>query len=42
MKMMDEMVLVTYLKLLSDLVAIVRSNARLELAKKNSEKSTKQ
>ena len=39
MKMMDEMVLVTYLRkqlqeMMSDLVAIVRSNARLELAKK--------
>ena len=39
MKMMDEMVMVTYLRkqlqeLMSDLVAIVRSNTRLELAKK--------
>ena len=39
MKMMDEMVMVTYLRkqlqeLMSDLVAIVRSNRRLELAKK--------
>ncbi|MDO5616337.1 MAG: L-aspartate oxidase, partial [Cruoricaptor ignavus] len=39
MKMMDEMVIVTYLRkqlqeLMSDLVAIVRSNSRLKLAKK--------
>lgn len=39
MKMMDEMVMVSYLRrqlqeLMSDLVAIVRSNARLDLAKK--------
>ncbi len=39
MKIMDEMVMVTYLRrqlqeMMSDLVAIVRSNARLELAKK--------
>lgn len=39
MKMMDEMVMVSYLRrqlqeMMSDLVAIVRSNARLELAQK--------
>ena len=39
MKMMDEMVMVSYLRrqlqeMMSDLVAIVRSNSRLELAKK--------
>lgn len=39
MKMMDEMVMITYLRrqlqeLMSDLVAIVRSNERLQLAKK--------
>ena len=39
MKMMDEMVMISYLRrqlqeLMSDLVAIVRSNSRLELAKK--------
>jgi L-aspartate oxidase len=39
MKIMDEMVLVSYLRkqlqeMMSDLVGIVRSNARLELAKK--------
>ncbi len=39
MKMMDEMVLITYLRkqlqeMMSDLVSIVRSNERLELAKK--------
>jgi L-aspartate oxidase len=39
MKMMDEMVMVSYLRrqlqeMMSDLVAIVRSNERLELAKK--------
>lgn len=39
MKMMDEMVMITYLRkqlqeMMSDLVGIVRSNARLEMAKK--------
>jgi L-aspartate oxidase len=46
MKMMDEMVMVSYLRkqlqeMMSDLVGIVRSNERLNLAKKNKEKFMK-